>query len=75
MFINAPTKEFTLTHLVTFRILRSRIRMKFYFVCRLIRLWTDCKIQVCYMSLYVQQLCNVIASSSINYNIKFTVHK
>ena len=29
MFINAPTKEFTLTHLVTFSISRSRIRMKF----------------------------------------------
>ena len=27
MFINAPTKEFTLTHLVTFSISRSRIRM------------------------------------------------
>ena len=44
MFINAPTKEFTLTHLVTFIISRSRIRMKFYFVYRLIiiRLWTKC---------------------------------
>ena len=42
MFINAPTKEFTLTHLVTFSISRSRIRMKFYFVYRLIRLWTKC---------------------------------
>ena len=29
MFINAPTKEFILTHLVTFSISRSRIRMKF----------------------------------------------
>ena len=37
MFINAPTKEFTLRHLVTFSITRSRIRMKFYFVYRLIR--------------------------------------
>ena len=42
MFINAPTKEFTLTHLVTFSISRSRIQMKFYFVYRLIRLWTEC---------------------------------
>ena len=42
MFINAPTKEFTLRHLVTFSISRSRIRMKFYFVYRLIRLWTKC---------------------------------
>ena len=42
MFINAPTKEFTLTHLVTFSISRSRIRMKFYFVYSLIRLWTKC---------------------------------
>ena len=38
MFINAPTKEFTLTHLVTFSISRTRIRMKFYFVYSLIRL-------------------------------------
>ena len=37
IFINAPTKDFTLTHLVTFR-----IRMKFYFVYNLIRLWTKC---------------------------------
>ena len=29
IFINASTKEFTLTHLVTFSISRSRIRMKF----------------------------------------------
>ena len=42
MFINAPRKEFTLTHLVTFSISRSRIRMKVYFVYRLIRLWTKC---------------------------------
>ena len=42
MFINVQTKEFTLTHLVTFSISRSRIRMKFYFVYRLIRLWTKC---------------------------------
>ena len=42
MFINAPTKEFTLTHLVTFSISRSRIRLKFYFVYRLVRLWTKC---------------------------------
>ena len=42
MFINAQTKEFTLIHLVTFSISRSRIRMKFYFVYRLIRLWTKC---------------------------------
>ena len=42
MFINAPTEEFTLRHLVTFSISRSRIRMKFYFVYRLIRLWTKC---------------------------------
>ena len=42
MFIIAPTKEFTLTHLVTFSISRSRIRMKFYFVYNLIRLWTKC---------------------------------
>ena len=35
MFINAPTKEFTLRHLVTFSISRSRIRMKFYFVYKL----------------------------------------
>ena len=40
MFINAQTKEFILTHLVTFSISRSRIRMKFYFVYSLIRLWT-----------------------------------
>ena len=38
MFINTPTKEFTLRHLVTFSISCSRIRMKFYFVNRLIRL-------------------------------------
>ena len=42
MFINAQTKEFTLTDLVTFSISRSRIRMKFYFVYSLIRLWTKC---------------------------------
>ena len=42
MFINAPTKEFTHTHLVTFSFSHSRIRMKFYFVYRLIRLWTKC---------------------------------
>ena len=42
MLINAQTKEFTLTHLVTFSISRSRIRMKFYFVYSLIRLWTKC---------------------------------
>ena len=41
MFINVSTKEFTLTHLVTFSISRSRIRMNFYFVYRLIRLWTN----------------------------------
>ena len=29
MFINASTKEFTLIHLVTFTISRSRIRKKF----------------------------------------------
>ena len=38
MFINAPTKEFTLIHLVTLSNSRSRLRMKFYFVYRLIRL-------------------------------------
>ena len=38
MLINASTKEFTLTHLVTISISRSRIRMKFYFVYTLIRL-------------------------------------
>ena len=61
MFINAPTNEFTLTHLVTYSISRSRIRMKFYFVYWLIRLcgrnvyeWTDSKIQGCYMPLYIQ---------------------
>ena len=42
IFINAYTNEFTLTHLVTFSISRPRIRMKFYFVYRLIRLWTKC---------------------------------
>ena len=42
LIINAPTKEFTVTHLVTFSISRSRIRMKFYFVYSLIRLWTKC---------------------------------
>ena len=42
MFINAPTKEFTLTHLVTFCISRSRIRMMFYFIYSLIRLRTKC---------------------------------
>ena len=42
IFINAQTEEFTLTHLVTFSISRSRIRMKFYFVYSLIRLWTKC---------------------------------
>ena len=42
MFINAQIKEFTPTHLVTFSNLRSRIRMKFYFVYILIRLWTKC---------------------------------
>ena len=42
MFIIAPTKEFTPTHIVTFSISRSRIRMKFYFVYRFIRLWTKC---------------------------------
>ena len=38
MFVNALTKEFTPTHLVTFSISRSRIWMKLYFVYRLIRL-------------------------------------
>ena len=42
MFINAPTKELTPTHLVTFSISRSRIRMKFYFDYSLIRLRTKC---------------------------------
>ena len=42
MFINAQIKEFTLTHLVTFSNSHSRIRMKFYFVYSLIRLWTKC---------------------------------
>ena len=42
IFINAPTKEFIFIHLVTFSFLRSRIRMKFYFVYCLIRLWTKC---------------------------------
>ena len=42
MFINALTKEFTPTHLVTLSISRSRNRMKFYFVYSLIRLWTKC---------------------------------
>ena len=42
MFINAPIKEFTPTHLVTFSISRSCIRMKFYSVHSLIRLWTKC---------------------------------
>ena len=42
MFINAPTKEFTPTHLVTFNISRSHIRKKFYLVYNLIRLWTKC---------------------------------
>ena len=37
MFINAPKKEFTLTHLLTYSISHSHIRMKFYFVYRLIR--------------------------------------
>ena len=41
MFIGSATKEFTLTHLVTFSISRSRIRMKFYYYS-LIRLWTKC---------------------------------
>ena len=40
--INASTKEFTPIHLVTFSISRSRIRMKFYFVYSLIRLWKKC---------------------------------
>ena len=40
MFINAQTKEFTHTHLVTYSISRSRIRMKFYFVYSLFLLWT-----------------------------------
>ena len=38
MLINASTKDFTLIHLVTFSIWRSRIRMKFYRVYSLIRL-------------------------------------
>ena len=38
MFINVSTNDFTLIHLVTFSISRSRIRMKFYFVYSLIRL-------------------------------------
>ena len=41
MFINAPTKEFTLIHLVTLSISHSRIQMKFYYVYRLIRLHID----------------------------------
>ena len=74
MFINAPTKEFTLRHLVTFSISRSRIRMKFYFVYRLIHLQTkmfmnetDSKIQGCYMSLYntVTMSCNYIESCKL----------
>ena len=39
--INAPTEEFTLRHLVTFTISRSRIRMKFYFVYRLVHSFMD----------------------------------
>ena len=39
--INAPTKEFTLRHLVTFTISCSRIRMKFYFVYRLVHSFMD----------------------------------
>ena len=41
MFINAPTEEFTLRHLVTFSISRSHIRMKFYFVYRLANSFVD----------------------------------
>ena len=40
MLINASTKDFTLIHLVTFSICRSRIRMKFYRVYSLIRLYS-----------------------------------
>ena len=51
MFIIASSKEFTLIHLVTFSISRSRILMKFYFVYRLnVYEWTNSKIQGCYMS-------------------------
>ena len=42
MLTYASKKEFTLTHLVTFSISRTRIRMKFPFVYCLIRLWTKC---------------------------------
>ena len=41
MFINAPTKEFTLRHLVTFSISCSPIRMKFYFVYRVANSFID----------------------------------
>ena len=47
MFINASAKEFTLIHLVTFSILRSRIRWKFYFVCTLINSSTDEMFEYC----------------------------
>ena len=39
MFIYASKKECTPTHLVTFSISCSRIRMKFYLVYTLIRSW------------------------------------
>ena len=59
MFIIGPTKEFTLTHLVTFSI----SRMEFYFVYSLIRLWTKLivkyKVATChfihiYIYIYIQ---------------------
>ena len=41
IFINAPTKEFTLRHLVSFSISCSHNRMKFYFVYSLILMFMD----------------------------------
>ena len=45
MFINVSTKEFTLTHLVTFSISCSRIRMKFMFMTELMAKY---KIRTCH---------------------------
>ena len=70
MFNNAPTKEFNFIYLVTFSISRSRIRMKFYFVYRLIRSFTNSKYTVLIM--YVLVFINCIYAINVLIYIPYT---
>ena len=80
MFILASKKEFTPIYLVTFNISHSLIRIKFYsvysFNSSIDKIFTDSKIQGCYMSLYssyVMQLHRVL--SIIISDLQFTTSK